>query len=164
MQCQKCYHFLSFSLSSFIYTWKNPSGRRSKAQTEQRFFFFFFLGHKLNSLGKSKQQRRRMRREVWVEEVKTGPSAKNSYFRAMLSRVGNSKVLSFAVIFCRVRSLMWLTAHYHLLPLTQTRQTKGREKKAFFAVTLYCSLETVKWEQKQLKLFVKLCRLKYICK
>lgn len=130
MQCQKCYHFLSFSPSSFIYTWKNPSGRYSKSQTEQRFFLGFF-GRSLNSLGKSKQQRRRMRREMWVEEVKTGPSAKNGYFRAMLSRVGNSKVLSFAVIFCRVRSLVWLTTHYRLLPLRQTSQTKGGEKGLF---------------------------------
>lgn len=72
-----------------------------------------------------------MRREVWVEEVKTGPSAKNGYFQAMLSRVGNSKVLSFAVIFCRVRSLVWLTTHYRLLPLRQTSQTKGGEKGLF---------------------------------
>ena len=72
-----------------------------------------------------------MRREMWVEEVKTGPSANNGYFRAMLSRVGNSKVLSFAVIFCRVRSLVWLTTHYRLLPLRQTSQTKAREKGLF---------------------------------
>lgn len=38
MQCKKCYHFLSFSSSSFICACKDPSGERSKPQAEQHFW------------------------------------------------------------------------------------------------------------------------------
>lgn len=48
----------------------------------------------------------------------------------------------------------------HPLPsvaLETNQSDERRRKRPFFAVTLYCTLETVKQEQKQLKL---LCRLK----